>query len=560
MIEGTLRGCEFKSFSAIAAESGLSGSQVNRILAKSPHVRRSLDSRGQYIAPLEVVEARATKAGVAFIEEHAFSTEPNMVSALLKAIRESKSGRYRKSLEQMFRCINLSKSFKKLEACEDIIRVHRGNDYCYLDKDRADEQCTAYFRRRGHTLTRKDRECITYALVFSHLDYGDLSALEARTRKNRSGGGRRPFPFKAMLNGICYRIMNRGITSYEKLALDLENNAEIASVLGFDVQNQGTPSASTFSRFVQDVGGHRKNNVDEALAQALQGKKELKQKSNRKKLKNKPPQTRLFTKLDNLESEIQALEDEISQQQQELDDLEQNGWYCIFMRLVEQLIHMAIIDGKLVCLDSTHVYSKRKDTNGSYGVKRSERRADGTVRIIKDFVGYKLHIAVDARTHLPIAVTVTTGCVADNKEAIPIIRQLKKHGIFFGALLADGAYNDRKIYREVKNHSEDAKFICRANEHEDEAPREYYYDEETGERHTIHYNTEPGRRLYTLRGPSENINKIIKDDLGLEKLQVAGINAVRTLAYLHCIAVLLLAIAATTTGRRHLINRFSRLV
>ena len=558
MYLNTLSGREFKSFSDIVTESGLSRSQVNRILAKSPHVRRSLDSRGRYVASLRVVESRAKKAGIAFMKGHVFSTEPNLVSAMVKAIKESKEGRYRKSLERMFRSVNLSKSFKKLERREDIVCVLRGNDYCYLDKNRAEEQCAAYFRRRGHTLTRKDRECITYALVFSHLDYGDLSALEARTRKDRSGGGRRPFPFEAMVNGICYRIMNRGITSYKKLALDLKNDARIGTALGFDVEGQGTPSASTFSRFVQVVGGHRKNNVDETLAQALREKKK-KRKSAQKKSKRTAPQQRYFTKVKELESEIQAFQEEISQREQELEDLEANGWYCIFMRLVEQLIHMAIIDGKLVCLDSTHVYSKRKDTNGSYGVKQSERRADGTVRIIKDFVGYKLHIAVDARTHLPIAVTVTTGCVADNREAIPIIRQLKRHGIFFNALLADGAYNDRKIYREVKNHSEDAKFICPANEHEDESPREYYYDEETGERHTIHYNTEPGRRLYTLRGPSENINKIIKDDLGLEKLQVAGINAVRTLAYLHCIAVLLLAIAATTTGRRHLINKFSRL-
>lgn len=548
--------------SVFVQQLSLSRSQANRIIKNSDKIRRSLNSRGSYLAHVVTVRAKAFQSGIAFINGCVFSTEYDIVSAMVKCVRESRWGRTRESFENMFRCKDMGKSFKQLEKREDVVVIKLGKKYLYLSKERKEEQISNYYHKKGRLLREKDKEVITTALVFSVLQYRNVVDVEAVIRKSRNRGGRRPFPTEAMINAIVYRVMHK-LSSFDALTKELENNPDLAVALGFDLE-QGTPSASCFSRFVQLVGRHIGKNVDKKLELLLKQKRELKRRGKktavkRDKSKRPKPNAKYFTPLTDIKAEIKSLNKKIGFLEKEVP---KNGWYLLFADMVSQLLTLQIIDGKFVCLDATHLDASRKDPNMSYGVKRTRKLEDGSIVITKDFFGYKLHIAVDAKTNLPVAITITTGCVPDNKEAPKIIRQLKRHGIFFKALLADGGYNDRKIYSEVYKYNKTAKFICPLPKDEDgtESVKEHYYDPETRQKYTIHYNTENGRKLFRMRGPTENINKIIKCDLKMNKPRVRGIRAIESLAYIHCIAILAFAIAAKLTDREHLINQFSNLV
>lgn len=536
--------------------------QVNRILSGNKDVRRSLDAKGKYIAHIDVVKEKAFQSGIAIIEGHAFSTEPDKISAMAKCINESKWGRSRNSLEDMLRSKDLGKSFKKLEDREDIIKAKLGRKILYLSKENKEEQIQNYYRKKGHLLREKEKEAITIALIFSVLKYNKLNEIESKIHKPRNKGGRKPYPFKAMLNGVIYKVMKK-ISSFGKVTKELDHDSNLAVALGFDLE-QGTPSESCFYKFIQQVGSHTGRNIDKELEALLNKKREAKKKGEKVKAKlvykkKVKSHKRNYIPLDEVDDEIKTLNKEIVEQKKEIPN---NNWYYIFTDLVSQLLTLGIIDGKFICLDATHINASKKDPNTSYGVKRTRKRKDGSIEIIKDFYGYKLHITVDAKTNLPVGITITTGCVADNKEAPKIIRQLKRHGIFFKFFLADGGYNDRKIYSEIAKYNKEAKFICPPAKNEDgsESTTEYYYDPETRQQHKIWYNVKHDRKLFRLRGPTENINKIIKHDLDMDKPRARGIRAIESLAYIHCIAVLVLAIAARITGREHLTNQFSKVV
>lgn len=540
----------------------LSRSQLNRKIKEGNSVRRSLDERGKYVADLPTIVERAFRSGIAIIEGHVFSTEKDIMSAMVKCIKKSKCGRTRESFERMFRCHDLGKSFRKLEKRENITIIKLERKILYLYKKKKEEQIKNYYQKKGILLREQDKENITIAMIFTVIKYENLSEIESAIRKDRKNGGRRPFPFKAMVNAIFYLVLKK-LKYFSVLSTELKHDSDLAVALGFE-SNKSTPSPSCFSRFVQQVGKHVRKNIDKELERLLKQKKELRKKGKKIKVKrNNKKRTkshrRNFIPLTYLNDEIKALNKKIAALEKEVPE---NGWYLIFADLVSQLLTLRIIDGKIVCLDATHINTSKKDPNQSYGVKRAKKQADGTMKIIKDFFGYKLHIAVDAKTNLPVAITITTGCVADNKEAPKIIRQLKRHGIFFKALLADGGYNDKKIYREVYNYNKEAKFVSPLpkNEGGSRPNTKYYYDEETRQRYEIHSNTEEGKALFRMRGPTENINKIIKCDLKMDKPKVRGIRAIESLAYIHCTVVLILAIAAKLTAREHLINQFSNVV
>lgn len=540
----------------------ISRSQINRQLKANDEVRRSLDAKGEFIAHIEVIKQRAFQNGIAFIEGHVFSINKDIVSAMVKCIHESKCGRTRQSFEDMFRCNDLGKSFKNLEKSEDIVIIKLGRKILYISKERKEIQIRAYYRKKGKLLREKEKETITLALIFCTIKYDNLSKIEANVRKDLSRGGRKPFTFKAMLNSILCMVI-KSWKYYTTISKELDNDLDLAVALGFE-PNKKTPSPSCLSRFVQQVGNHVGRNIDEELEQLLIQKREInknkeKVKTANNNIKRVKSHERNFIQLDELDNEIKVLNKRIQEIE---DEISKNGWYEVFTYLVSQLLLLQIIDGKIVCLDATHINAGRKDPNQSYGVKRAEKQADGTMKITKDFFGYKIHISVDAKTNLPIAVTVTTGCVADNKECPKIIHQLKRHGICFNVFLADGGYNDKKIYAEIYKHNKESRFICPLPKNEDgtEPDTQYYYDPNNRERYEIHYNTEEGRTLFKMRGPTENINKIIKCDLNMDKPKVRGIRAIESMAYIYCIAVLILAIATKITGREHLINQFSKVV
>ena len=64
----------------------------------------------------------------------------------------------------------------------------------------------------------------------------------------------------------------------------------------------------------------------------------------------------------------------------------------------------------------------------------------------------KVHLAVEVSTHVPVAVIVTDEKVGDSKELIPLIEMCLSQGLKVKEVLADGAYDTKKIFGYLSNH------------------------------------------------------------------------------------------------------------
>ena len=112
---------------------------------------------------------------------------------------------------------------------------------------------------------------------------------------------------------------------------------------------------------------------------------------------------------------------------------------------------LGIIDTSSVAIDSSKVeaYEKSKPrkylsldgTSADWGVKQN---TDGN-KIA--WFGYKLHIATDTKSELPIALEVTPASVHDSNMALSIIKQVKENVKTSPRYyLMDSGYDSMDIY------------------------------------------------------------------------------------------------------------------
>ena len=109
--------------------------------------------------------------------------------------------------------------------------------------------------------------------------------------------------------------------------------------------------------------------------------------------------------------------------------------------------------GKRVALDGTvlkgwanGVKGKRTDPDGDWAVKKNSNG-------VREFTfGFKLHLAVDCETELPIAANVSAGNVHDSQRATNLLREAQTAYSRFSPehVLADSAYTSRKIDHHIK--------------------------------------------------------------------------------------------------------------
>lgn len=126
--------------------------------------------------------------------------------------------------------------------------------------------------------------------------------------------------------------------------------------------------------------------------------------------------------------------------------------HCTLIRKAEEL---GIIDTSSVAIDSSKVdaYEKSKPrkylsldgSSADWGVKQN---TDGN-KIA--WFGYKLHIATDIKSELPIALEVTPASVHDSNMALAIIKQVKANVKTTPRYyLMDSGYDSADIYTAVK--------------------------------------------------------------------------------------------------------------
>ena len=194
-----------------------------------------------------------------------------------------------------------------------------------------------------------------------------MLALEAARMGRRDDYPIRP-AWNSVLAGIVFE--HKGI---ESLRRELSRNGELRALCGFDVfkGEKAVPKASVYSRFPRKLFDHQ--------------------------------------------DEIDAMFDE----------------------LVETLRELLPDFGQRFAIDSKPVDSHgnptkedkedgRRDKDADWGTKRYHGvREDGTVwEKVKSWLGYKLHLIVDADYELPVAYEVTKASASDCPQLLPMVDQL----------------------------------------------------------------------------------------------------------------------------------------
>ncbi|MBP2898874.1 transposase [Escherichia coli] len=125
----------------------------------------------------------------------------------------------------------------------------------------------------------------------------------------------------------------------------------------------------------------------------------------------------------------------------------------LFEDLVLQCKQEGIIDGSHVAIDSAaiHAYEKKqpKRTSELAGNANWGAKFDSFGNKVKWF-GYKLHLAVDTASELPMALSVTPAHVNDGDMAPPLIEQVvvETNVKFF---ILDAGYDQLKNYEVARN-------------------------------------------------------------------------------------------------------------
>jgi Transposase DDE domain/Transposase domain (DUF772) len=96
------------------------------------------------------------------------------------------------------------------------------------------------------------------------------------------------------------------------------------------------------------------------------------------------------------------------------------------------------------------------DPDASWG-----RRSAVSSRQAGSFYGYKLHLAVDTATELPLAWTVETGAANEIPTVLPLLDQLRSRGISTETAAMDKGYERQVVYETCAERNIEAVFPLR---------------------------------------------------------------------------------------------------
>ena len=216
----------------------------------------------------------------------------------------------------------------------------------------------------------------------------------------------------------------------------------------------------------------------------------------------------------------------------------------IMNKLLKELFKSGLISGETVVLDATFVkaYSRRGPHENSRGKSDPEARVGRNGKTYE--LGYKLHIATDAKSELPIAVIAAPANENEKKHAPALFRKAWKvteHRM--KTLVADSQYSSRKLREQLSANGVKAVIPYPPNQSREEA------DVLRVDKYFRTHGSAEEKQIYTLRGAVERVNSRQKEQLCLEKHRARGLKRVTVHALLCMIAMLLNALAALRLNR-----------
>ncbi|MFH1328740.1 MAG: transposase [Candidatus Bathyarchaeota archaeon] len=216
----------------------------------------------------------------------------------------------------------------------------------------------------------------------------------------------------------------------------------------------------------------------------------------------------------------------------------------IMNKLVKKLLKCGVISGETVVLDATFVkaYSRRDPHDNSCG------KSDPQARVGRDGktyeLGYKLHIATDARSELPLAVVAASANENEKKHAWALFgKAWKATEHRTTTLIADSQYSSKKLREQLSECRVKAVIPYPANQNKKEANvlrvDKYFRTHGPAEE----------RLIYRQRGGIERVNSRQKEQLCLERHRARGLERLTFQGLLCIIAMLLTAYAAFSVNR-----------
>jgi IS5 family transposase len=216
----------------------------------------------------------------------------------------------------------------------------------------------------------------------------------------------------------------------------------------------------------------------------------------------------------------------------------------IMNRLIRKLLEAGVIGSETVAMDATFIkaYSKRDPHQNSRGSSDPEARVGRNGKTYD--LGYKLHLAADAKSELPLAVIAAPANENEKKHASMLFdKTVRTTGKQVKTLVADSQYSCRKLRDQVFAHGARAVIPYPANQRREEK-RLLRVD-----RYFRTHGPAVDRRAYRQRAAVERMNSRLKEQLSLNRHRVRGLKNVTIHALLCIIAMLLTAFAALKLQR-----------
>jgi IS5 family transposase len=209
----------------------------------------------------------------------------------------------------------------------------------------------------------------------------------------------------------------------------------------------------------------------------------------------------------------------------------------LFKDWVKQLAQSREL-GRVVAIDSTIFQAYARDWKIQGSADPDAQWGYSATK--KTFVfGYKVHLACDAESELPLVFTVTPANVYDSTVYLDLLDRLKKIGIRPEVVLADAGYDSKEnVVQTLERFGADPIIAPNRRKAKTEKERDW-------ERCLrIKRDTKEWRQLYNKRGSIERVFSRLKEELDLKSVKVRGLPNVKTHVTFSLMTMLLVALGA----------------
>jgi len=249
----------------------------------------------------------------------------------------------------------------------------------------------------------------------------------------------------------------------------------------------------------------------------------------------------------------------------------------IFVHMVIELMKLGIIKGEKVSLDCSIIWSWFKDCRYANSPKHNDRKCKKHRRRDRDaswtwdshreeyVYGYKVHMAIDSVSGLPVMLTVTKAGYGENRTVRWFVKMIIRLRLNVKKFIADAGYDSNKTRLMMIRRLKAIPLIplnarnCKGKSEEERKARRKlsclkFYARNFIKQYWIDPDSEVFDKEYDARTFSEQGFSVGKGSLNLDSLKHKGIEWATLHSACICIVMLLVAKTAVEIGRPELMR------